>query len=86
MLVKTIKDYTDRETKQVFRVTDKNPTRKVSDERGAELIAKGVAIEVVNKKEKKAKIVEEPTGPKEETTPTTDENLDVESNEEETNN
>ena len=86
MLVKTIKDYTDRETKQVFRVTDKNPTRKVSDERGAELIAKGVAIEVVNKKEKKAKVVEEPTEPKEETTPTTDENLDVESNKEETNN
>ena len=84
MLVKTIKDYTDRETKQVFRVTDKNPTRKVSDERGAELIAKGVAIEVVDKK--KAKPVEEPTEPKEETAPTTDENLDVESNEEETNN
>jgi len=83
MLVKTIKDYTDRETKQVFRVTDKNPTRKVSDERGAELIAKGVAIEVVNKKEKKAKVVEETAEPKEETTPTTDENLDVESNENE---
>lgn len=83
MLVKTIKDYTDRETKQVFRVTDKNPTRKVSDERGAELIAKGVAVEVVDKK--KAKPVEEPTEPKEETTPTTDENLDVESNEDETN-
>ena len=83
MLVKTIKDYTDRETKQVFRVTDKNPTRKVSDERGAELIAKGVAIEVVDKK--KAKPVEEPTEPKEETAPTTDENLDVESNEDETN-
>jgi len=82
MLVKTIKDYTDRETKQVFRVTDKNPTRKVSDERGAELIAKGVAIEVVYKKEKKAKdVVEETAEPKEETTPTTDENLDVESNE-----
>ena len=29
--------------------------------------------------------VEEPTEPKEETTPTTDENLDVESNEDETN-
>lgn len=83
MLVKTIKDYTDRETKQVFRVTDKNPTRKVSDERGAELIAKGVAIEVVDKK--KAKPVEEPTESKEETAPTTDENLDVESNEDETN-
>lgn len=82
MVVKTIKDYTDRETKQVFRVTDKNPTRKVSDERGAELIAKGVAIEIVDKKEKKAKdVVEETAEPKEETTPTTDENLDVESNE-----
>ena len=82
MVVKTIKDYTDRETKQVFRVTDKNPTRKVSDERGAELIAKGVAIEVVDTKEKKAKdVVEETAEPKEETTPTTDENLDVESNE-----
>ena len=85
MLIKTIKDYTDRETKEIYRVTDKNPTRKVSDERGAELIAKGVAIEVVNKKEKKAKQVEEPAEPKEETTPTDKENLDVESNENEAN-
>ena len=85
MLIKTIKDYTDRETKEIYRVTDKNPTRKVSDERGAELIAKGVAIEVVNKKEKKAKRVEEPAEPKEETIPTDKENLDVESNENEAN-
>lgn len=86
MLIKTIKDYTDRETKEIYRVTDKNPTRKVSDERGAELIAKGVAIEVVNKKEKKAKQVEELAELKEETTPTDKVNLDVENNEEEADN
>lgn len=50
MIVKTIKDYTDRETKVIYRVGDKKPTREVSDERGAELIAKGVAIEVESKK------------------------------------
>lgn len=53
MIVKTIKDYTDRETKVVYRVGDKKPTREVSDERGAELIAKGVAIEVESKKKAK---------------------------------
>lgn len=53
MIVKTIRDYTDRETKVIYRVGDKNPTRKVTDERGAELIAKGVAIEVENKKKAK---------------------------------
>lgn len=53
MIVKTIKDYTDRETKVIYRVGDKKPTREVSDERGAELIAKGVAIEVESKKKAK---------------------------------
>lgn len=53
MIVKTIKDYTDRETKVIYRVGDKNPTREVTEERGAELIAKGVAIEVENKKKAK---------------------------------
>jgi len=53
MIVKTIRDYTDRETKVIYRVGDKNPTREVTDERGAELIAKGVAIEVENKKKAK---------------------------------
>ena len=67
MLVKTIKDYTDRETKKIYRVTDKNPIRKVSDERGAELIAKGVAIEV----DKKGK-VEKPAEQNE--TPATENN------------
>lgn len=60
MIVKTIRDYTDRETKVIYRVGDKNPTREVTDERGAELIAKGVAIEVENKKKaKKAEVNEE---------------------------
>lgn len=60
MIVKTIRDYTDRETKVIYRVADKNPTREVTDERGAELIAKGVAIEVENKKKaKKAEVNEE---------------------------
>lgn len=60
MIVKTIRDYTDRETKVIYRVGDKNPTREVTDERGAELIAKGVAIEVENKKKaKKTEVNEE---------------------------
>lgn len=46
MLVKTIKDYKDKETKLVFRTTDNCIIREVSDERGAELIAKGVVEEV----------------------------------------
>lgn len=51
MWVKTIKDYKDRETKEIYRTTDKNPTREVSDERGEELIAKGV-VKAINKKSK----------------------------------
>ena len=46
MLVRTIKDYKDKETKLVFRTTDNSTIREVSDERGAELIAKGVVEEV----------------------------------------
>lgn len=53
MIVKTVRDYTDRESKVIYRVGDKNPTREVTDERGAELIAKGVAIKVENKKKAK---------------------------------
>lgn len=53
MIVKTIRDYTDRETKVIYRIDDKNPTREVTDKRGAELIAKGVAIKVENKKKAK---------------------------------
>ena len=81
MLVKTIKDYTDKDTKEIYRVSDKDPIRKVSDERGAELIAKGVAIEVADKK--KAKQVEKIADPEENTALTIDENLDAESNENE---
>ena len=81
MLVKTIKDYTDKDTKEIYRVSDKDPIRKVSDERGAELIAKGVAIEVADKK--KAKQVEKIAEPEENTALTIDENLDAESNENE---
>jgi len=53
MWIKTIKDYTDRETKVIYRTTDKNPTREVSDARGEELIAKGVAKKI-NKSPKKS--------------------------------
>ncbi|MBR3871592.1 MAG: hypothetical protein IKJ22_02485 [Paludibacteraceae bacterium] len=46
MIVKTIRDYKDRETKEIYRVKDKKNTREVTDERGAELIAKGVVVKV----------------------------------------
>ena len=46
-LIKTIKDYTDRETKQIFRVSDVSTIREVSDARAEELIKKGVAVEYV---------------------------------------
>ena len=49
MLIKTIKDYRDKETKEIFRKSDKNPTREVSDERGAELVKLGYAIEIHKK-------------------------------------
>lgn len=46
MLVETIKDYTDKETKAVFKTTDNCTIRRVSDARGAVLIAAGVVKEV----------------------------------------
>ena len=46
-LIKTIKDYTDRETKQIFRISDASIIREVSDARADELIKKGVAEEYV---------------------------------------
>lgn len=46
MLVETIKDYTDKETKQIFRTTDNCTIRRVSDARGKVLIAGGVVKEV----------------------------------------
>ena len=46
MLVQTIKDYTDKETKKIYRTTDEELTREVSDERGEELISKGVVVKV----------------------------------------
>ena len=55
-LIKTIKDYTDKETKQIFRVSDASTIREVSDARAEELIKKGVAVEyVLPTEEKKAK-------------------------------
>jgi len=64
MLIKTIKDYRDKETKEIFRKSDKNPTREVSDERGAELVKLGYAIEIhkktAQKKSKKEELSEEP--------------------------
>lgn len=52
MFVRTIKDYKDRETGKIYRTTDKNTVRKVTDERGAELIEKGVAEVYIPKNSK----------------------------------
>ena len=56
MLVQTIKDYTDKETKKIYRTTDEELTREVSDERGEELISKGVVVKVES--EKKEEVVD----------------------------
>ncbi len=53
MIIRTIKDYTDRETKKIYRVKDKNNIREVSAERGNELILKGVAEEVTKQESSK---------------------------------
>lgn len=55
MFVRTIKDYTDRETKVIFRTTDNSTIREVSDKRGAELIAAGVVEEIKTNTEIKSK-------------------------------
>ena len=56
MLVQTIKDYTDKETKKIYRTTDEELTREVSDERGEELISKGVVVKVES--EKKEEVID----------------------------
>ena len=56
MLVETIKDYTDKETKLVFKTTDNCTIRRVSDVRGAELIAAGVVVEVKPEDEVKSEV------------------------------
>ena len=56
MLVETIKDYTDKETKLVFKTTDNCTIRRVSDVRGAELIAAGVVVEVKLEDEVKSEV------------------------------
>lgn len=53
MIVRTLKSYIDKETKKVYRTSDKKKTREVSEERGAELIAKGVVEEVLDTKKSK---------------------------------
>lgn len=56
MLVETIKDYTDKETKLVFKTTDNCTIRRVSDVRGAELIAAGVVVEIKPEDEVKSEV------------------------------
>lgn len=46
MLIKTIKNYKDKETKLIYRTTDNCTIREVSDARGEELINAGVVVEV----------------------------------------
>lgn len=56
MLVETIKDYTDKETKLVYKTTDNCTIRRVSDVRGAELVAAGVVVEVKPEDEVKSEV------------------------------
>lgn len=56
MLVQTIKDYTDKETKKIYRTTDEELIREVSGERGEELISKGVVVKVES--EKKEEVID----------------------------
>ncbi len=46
MVVKTIKSYFDKDDGKLYSVNDKDLTREVSEERGKELIKKGVAVKV----------------------------------------
>lgn len=48
MWVKTIKDYRDKETKEIF-LSSQNIVREISDERGKELLEKGFVIEMIVK-------------------------------------
>ena len=79
MLIKTIKDYRDKETKEVFRKTDKTP-REVSEERGAELIELGYAVEVHEVKHSKKKSSKTEDAPE----PVENETVETESTEEST--
>ena len=56
MLIETIKDYKDKETKLVYKTTDNCTIRRVSDVRGAELIAAGVVVEVKPEDEVNAEV------------------------------
>lgn len=56
MLIETIKDYKDKETKLVYKTTDNCTIRRVSDVRGAELIAAGVVVEVKPEDEVKSEV------------------------------
>ncbi len=55
MLIKTIKNYKDKETKLIYRTTDNCTIREVSDARGEELIKAGVVEEVKPEVETKVK-------------------------------
>jgi len=55
MLIKTIKNYKDKETKLIYRTTDNCTIREVSDTRGEELIKAGVVEEVKPEVETKVK-------------------------------
>lgn len=51
MLLKTIKTYKDKHTEEIFKI---GSTRTVGTERGKELIARNVAVEIEENKSKKA--------------------------------
>lgn len=51
MLLKTIKTYKDKYTEEIFKI---GSTRTVGTERGKELIARHVAVEIEENKSKKA--------------------------------
>lgn len=81
-LIKTIKDYTDRETKQIFRVSDVSTIREVSDARAEELIKKGVAVEyVLPTEDKKAKKPASKKDSKKEQETTSEESTDASADE-----
>ena len=46
MWIKTIKDYKDKETKDIHRASEQ-VVREVNDERGSELVTKGFAVEMI---------------------------------------
>jgi len=56
MLIKTIKNYKDKETKLIYRTTDNCTIREVSDTRGEELIKAGVVEKLNQRLKPKSKL------------------------------